>query len=67
MGGISHCLSHTFQFGQVLGEMEVPTHVAAQGIVVEAATSYTSYRELWEDKLKLTQVCEDARKGRERV
>jgi hypothetical protein len=42
---------------QVLGEMEVPTHVAAQGIVVEAATSYTSYRELWEDKLKLTQVC----------
>ncbi len=41
---------------RVLGEIEIPSFIAKQGIVVKAATSYTSYKELWEEALELHDV-----------
>ncbi len=40
----------------VLGDIEIPSGVASQGIIVEAANSYTSYKELWVSSLKLKEV-----------
>ena len=42
---------------KVLGEMEIPSTVAAQGTIVRAATSYTSYKEMWQEALQLDKVC----------
>ncbi|KAG2499706.1 hypothetical protein HYH03_002641 [Edaphochlamys debaryana] len=36
-----------------LGEMEVPAHVAARGMIVTSAPSYTSYKEMWMGELQL--------------
>lgn len=46
---------------RTLGEMEIPSSIAVQGTIVKAANSYTSYKELWHDALKLNEVrCEGA-------
>eukprot|EP00798_Chlamydomonas_sp_ICE-L_P021486 gene21486-28462_t len=37
----------------VLGDMEIPSTIAAQGTIVCAANSYTSYKEMWQKSLKL--------------
>ncbi|GFH27316.1 WD_REPEATS_REGION domain-containing protein, partial [Haematococcus lacustris] len=37
----------------VLGEMEIPSTLAGQGVIVEAAASYTSYKEVWQQALAL--------------
>ncbi|KAG1679114.1 hypothetical protein FOA52_000469 [Chlamydomonas sp. UWO 241] len=47
---------------RVLGEMEVPSRIATQGTLVHAATSYTSYKELWQMKLKLDAPVADGEK-----
>ncbi|GFR49848.1 hypothetical protein Agub_g11948 [Astrephomene gubernaculifera] len=36
-----------------LGEMEVPSSVAARGMIVTSAPSYTSYKEMWMNELQL--------------
>ncbi|GAX75027.1 hypothetical protein CEUSTIGMA_g2473.t1 [Chlamydomonas eustigma] len=41
---------------RILGEIEIPSLIAKQGVTVKAATSYTSYKELWNEALKLAQV-----------
>ncbi len=45
---------------RVLGEIEIPSFIAKQGVIVKAATSYTSYKELWEEALNLDEVNECA-------
>lgn len=39
-----------------LGEMEVPSAIAAKGMVVTSAGSYTSYKEMWTKELGLQEV-----------
>ncbi|GIL43770.1 hypothetical protein Vafri_1390 [Volvox africanus] len=36
-----------------LGEMEVPSSIAARGMIVTSAPSYTSYKEMWMHELQL--------------
>ncbi|KXZ50265.1 hypothetical protein GPECTOR_17g904 [Gonium pectorale] len=36
-----------------LGEMEVPSSIAARGMIVTSAPSYTSYKEMWMSELQL--------------
>ncbi|EFJ51236.1 hypothetical protein VOLCADRAFT_88109 [Volvox carteri f. nagariensis] len=36
-----------------LGEMEVPSSIAARGMIVTSAPSYTSYKEMWTHELQL--------------
>ncbi|GFH18362.1 uncharacterized protein HaLaN_15156, partial [Haematococcus lacustris] len=40
----------------VLGEMEIPSALAGKGVIVEAANSYTSYKEVWQQALSLEKA-----------
>jgi hypothetical protein len=41
---------------RTLGEIEVPAAIAAAGMIVRSAPSYTSYKEMWEEELRLSGV-----------